>query len=252
MGLTMVPHPLNGPGKAPDPWAIETAGESRMPYSAPATILLVALWIGLTAGYLDLGLMILKKRLIGDQFYRLGDHFRWIIPAGVTVLVLLPGAVLAFIACLRRGAAPPGFTVRLLSFLAYLDLTAAAPGAVGVAAVLMGAGRPDHPSGPTLPRAVPPAGEAYVPAARRRLAGDRAADVRRPCLVGAPGAGRPAPRALRSPECPADRLGHGTARESEPPRLSSTDLAQPGATGRPGRAFRSGFRRRPLDPAVAR
>jgi arylsulfatase A-like enzyme len=127
MGLPMVPHPRTRPGKAPDPWSIETAGESRTPYSAPATILLVALWIGLTAGYLDLGLMILKKRLIGDQFYRLGYHFRWLIPAGVAVLVLLPGAVLAFIACLRRRAAPPGLTVRLLSFLAYLDMTARLP-----------------------------------------------------------------------------------------------------------------------------
>ena len=50
--------------------------------TAPATILLVAIWIGLTAGFLDLGLMILKKRLTGDAFYRLGDHFSLDHPGG--------------------------------------------------------------------------------------------------------------------------------------------------------------------------
>jgi len=39
---------------------------------------IVATWIGLTAGFLDLdlGLMVLKKRMTDDAFYRLGDHFR--------------------------------------------------------------------------------------------------------------------------------------------------------------------------------
>ena len=64
----------------------------------------MAIWIGLTAGFLDLGSLILRKRLIASDFYRLGDHFRWIIPAGVGFLVLLPGTALACIACLRRGA----------------------------------------------------------------------------------------------------------------------------------------------------
>ncbi len=30
-----------------------------------------------------LGLMILKLRLAGDAYYRLGDHFWWIIPTGI-------------------------------------------------------------------------------------------------------------------------------------------------------------------------
>ena len=127
MGLSMDPHPRIGAGEAPDPWRCEAAGESRTPCTAPATILLVAIWIGLTAGFLDLGLMILKKRLTGDAFYRLGDHFRWIIPAGVGVLVLLPGTALALIACLRRGAVRLGLAVGLLSFVGFLDLTARLP-----------------------------------------------------------------------------------------------------------------------------
>jgi arylsulfatase A-like enzyme len=95
--------------------------------TAPTTILLVAIWIGLTAGFLDLGLMILKKHLIGDAFLRLGDHFRWIIPAGVGVLVLLPGTALALIACVRRRRVSLGAVVGLLSFVGFLDLCARLP-----------------------------------------------------------------------------------------------------------------------------
>ena len=46
-----------------------------MPHSSPTTILLVAIWTGLTAGFLDLALLIMRKRLFTSDFYRLGDHF---------------------------------------------------------------------------------------------------------------------------------------------------------------------------------
>jgi arylsulfatase A-like enzyme len=88
---------------------------------------LVAFWIGLTAGFLDLGLMILKKRMLGDHFYRLGEHFGWIIPAGVSVLVLLPGSALALFAGLRRRTLRLGLAVGLLSFVGFLDLSARLP-----------------------------------------------------------------------------------------------------------------------------
>jgi hypothetical protein len=39
----------------------ETALAKQSVRTTPASILLVAVWIGLTAGFLDLGLMILKK-----------------------------------------------------------------------------------------------------------------------------------------------------------------------------------------------
>ena len=104
-GLSMGLHPGSSAAKA-RAGAGEAVGTTRTSRTAPATILLVAIWIGLIAGFLDLGLLIFKKRLTGDDFYRLGDQFRWIIPAGVCMLVLLPGTVLALISCVRRGRFP--------------------------------------------------------------------------------------------------------------------------------------------------
>ena len=54
-------------------------------------MLLLAVWIGLIAGFLDFGLLVVNKRLDDRDFYRLGGDFAWIIPMGVTVLVLVPG-----------------------------------------------------------------------------------------------------------------------------------------------------------------
>jgi len=95
--------------------------------ASPATILVLAVWIGLTAGFLDLGLMIIRKRLIERDFYRLGEHFGWIIPAGVLILVLMPGTVLALIACLRGRRLPLARAVGLLSFVGFLDVSARLP-----------------------------------------------------------------------------------------------------------------------------
>ena len=43
--------------------------------AGPATVLLVACWIGLIAGFLDLGLLVLNRRVISRDFYRLGGDF---------------------------------------------------------------------------------------------------------------------------------------------------------------------------------
>jgi hypothetical protein len=99
--------------------ASETASESRPECTRPATILLVAIWVGLIAGFLDLGLMNVVKRLTGGDFYHLGDHFRWIIPAGVGAP--LPATALALIARFRRGSVSLGLACGLLSFIGFLD-----------------------------------------------------------------------------------------------------------------------------------
>jgi arylsulfatase A-like enzyme len=89
--------------------------------------MLVAIWVGLIAGWLDLGLTVVMRRLIHRDFYRLSEHFVWLIPLGVAVMVLLPGLVLALFAWLRRKGVRPGTAVGLLSFLAYLDVCARLP-----------------------------------------------------------------------------------------------------------------------------
>ena len=93
----------------------------------PATVLLLAVWIGLIAGFLDLGLLVVNRRLINRDFYRLGGDFTWIIPGGVTILVLVPAIVIAFIARIRGGADRLGAAVWVLSFVGFLDLCARLP-----------------------------------------------------------------------------------------------------------------------------
>jgi len=90
-----------------------------------ANILVLAAWIGLIAGFLDLGLLV-AKRLIEKDFYRLGGDFPWIIPSGVAILVLVPSIVLCLIACLR-GPVRLGMAVGLISFIGFLDVSARLP-----------------------------------------------------------------------------------------------------------------------------
>src|SRR5437763_394490 len=119
MSIAMETRSGTDPGAATRPSARETAAASasRPERPAPATVLLLAVWIGLATGLLDLGLFVLKKRWIDHEyFYRLGDGFPWIIPAGVAALVLPPGAALALVARLRSAGVPLGIAVGLPSF----------------------------------------------------------------------------------------------------------------------------------------
>src|SRR5437763_16906170 len=81
-----------------------TGKGSLLAYSVPGTVSLIALWIGLLGGFLDLGVLILKQRLTGDRFFRLGDHFFWLIPAGDTVLIIVSVLFLAVAGLMWRGA----------------------------------------------------------------------------------------------------------------------------------------------------
>ena len=110
------------PGEDPSRRRVETESGAASGRPSPATVLLLAAWIGLVAGFLDLGLFVLRRRLIDGEFYRLGDGFPWIIPAGVAAMVMLPGAALALVARLRRGAVPLGIAVGLPAFVGFLDL----------------------------------------------------------------------------------------------------------------------------------
>jgi hypothetical protein len=127
MGVAMDPRPEITTEVAPEPTV--RAAEDGLPPSgaSPGTILLLATWVGLVAGWLDLGLMVVNRRLIHGDFYRLSDHFVWLIPLGVAVMVLVPGMVLALIARLRRRGIRPGIDVGLLAFVGFLDVCARLP-----------------------------------------------------------------------------------------------------------------------------
>jgi len=107
---------------------VSAAAEGTQPVGAgPGTVLLLAVWIGLIAGFLDLGLMVVNKRLIDRDFFRLGGDYTWIIPAGVTTLVLVPAIAIALIAWTRGGAVRLGVPVGVLSFVGFLDMCARLP-----------------------------------------------------------------------------------------------------------------------------
>ena len=93
----------------------------------PATILSLAIGIGLIAGFLDLGLLTARTHLQKEGFFHLSQDFAWLIPAGVTLLVLLPGTILALIAHRRRGDVRPGLVLGWLVFFASLEVAARLP-----------------------------------------------------------------------------------------------------------------------------
>src|SRR5262245_49222292 len=111
--ITMRTQSLTTSEEAPAT-ASETGDRGQSNRPRPATILLLAVWIGLAAGLLDLGSFVLKKRLIDHEyFYRLGDGYPWLIPVGVAALVVLPGAALALFAWLRGAVVPLSIAVSL-------------------------------------------------------------------------------------------------------------------------------------------
>jgi arylsulfatase A-like enzyme len=127
------------PGDSPRPSACEVEEGSRPRRPGPSAVLLLSVWIGLTAGFLDLGSTVLQNRLIHGEFYRMGRGFPWIIPTGVATLVFLPGAALALVARLRRGGVPLALAVGLPSFVGSLDVVATLPLALW-SALLLAAG----------------------------------------------------------------------------------------------------------------
>jgi arylsulfatase A-like enzyme len=120
-------QPGNVTGDLPESTVLLAAKESDQARAGTATILAVATWIGLIAGFLDLGLLVIIRGLINQDFYRLGGDFLWIIPAGVTTLVIVPAIVLALYARMRGKSVRLGTAVGLLSFVGFLDVTARSP-----------------------------------------------------------------------------------------------------------------------------
>jgi arylsulfatase A-like enzyme len=115
-------------GEASNRRTIERAAAEAPPAGTSArTVLLLAIWIGLITGYLDAGLLVLTARVLDRAFYRVGIDFVWIIPVGVTVLLLAPAIVIALIARIRRGRIHLGWVVGVLSFIGFLDVCARLP-----------------------------------------------------------------------------------------------------------------------------
>ncbi len=122
----MKPQLVSTTGRILESTPSDAAADSRPFRATTATVLLLAVWIGLIAGFLDLGLLMIERHFTG-HFYRLGDDFAWIIPVAVTVLMLVLAIVLVLIARIRRAPVRLGVAVGFLSFIAFFDLCARLP-----------------------------------------------------------------------------------------------------------------------------
>ncbi len=229
-------------------------GEGLQPIGAgPVTILGVAVWIGLIAGFLDLGLMVVKTRWIDGDFYRVGGDFVWIIPAAVAVLVFLPATVLALVARLRHGGLRPGVAVGLLSFVGFIDLCARLPLELWAAFLLSGGLAIQ--SG----RLVGPRRRAFLELVRRTtslLVGILVASALGTIGVRAWTEYRAA-ASLPPPPPGAKNLllivwDTVLRWQSQPPRLRTPDDAPPRGAGQPRVPVRPRVRDGSLDPSVAR
>jgi arylsulfatase A-like enzyme len=105
------------------PGVVVPAARPRSPGIGAGAVVLIGTWIGLIAGFCDVGFLVMNKRLIDRDFYRVGADFPWIIPAGVTVLVLLPALLIVLLVWIR-GSVRLGVPVALLSFIGFLDVCA--------------------------------------------------------------------------------------------------------------------------------
>jgi hypothetical protein len=117
-------HPRIAIEELTEPMVVTTPVGTPPVGAGPGIVLLLALWIGLIAGFLDLGVLFVNKNLINHEFYRIGGDFTWIIPTGVTILVVVPAMVIALIARISGRAIPLGLAVWTLSFIGFLDASA--------------------------------------------------------------------------------------------------------------------------------
>jgi arylsulfatase A-like enzyme len=123
---------------SPVPLVEQAAEMPSLDRFGPTTVLRLATWTGLVAGWFDLGLLVVKRWLIDGEFYRLGEHFVWIVPAAVVVLLLFPGIVLALIARMRRDGVHLGLAVAILAFVGFFDICARLPLELWAALILSG------------------------------------------------------------------------------------------------------------------
>ncbi len=108
-------------GIAVEPVAVPAAAPGSRSVGARA-VMLIGTWIGLFAGLCDVGFLVMIKRLIDRDFYRLGADFPWIVPLGVMVLILVPTLMIAAVAR-NRGSVRLFVPVGLLSFIGFLELS---------------------------------------------------------------------------------------------------------------------------------
>jgi arylsulfatase A-like enzyme len=102
--------------------AVVTAPKPTSAGVGAGAVILIGIWIGLIAGFCDVGVLVINRQFIFRDFYHLGADFPWIVPSSVTVIVLMPALLIASIARIR-GFISLAVPVLLLSFVGLLDLS---------------------------------------------------------------------------------------------------------------------------------
>jgi len=110
-------------GIAVEPGAVASAAKPTLPGAGAGAVILIGTWIGLIAGFGDIGFLVINRQLIFRDFYHLGADFPWIVPSGVMAMVLVPALLIAMFARIR-GSVRLGVPVLLLSLVGFLDLCA--------------------------------------------------------------------------------------------------------------------------------
>jgi arylsulfatase A-like enzyme len=121
----------DGTGQSPTTLTALVAGAQRPPGRislSPASAILLAISLGLCAGFLDIGITVLGKYCWNkDGYFRNAPDFPWTVPAGHAVLLLVPGLVTAVLSCRRRGRISLRAGVWLLASLAIWGALLRAP-----------------------------------------------------------------------------------------------------------------------------
>lgn len=88
--------------------AVEALPEHRETTGGPnlsaRLVIVLALWFGLVSGYLDLGMIFLKRDVFhASLYYEQGKHFRWVVPVANLAVMLIPGLLVAALNRIRPG-----------------------------------------------------------------------------------------------------------------------------------------------------
>ncbi len=241
-----MPHPMN---TAP------TGTAARRPATwiplAPTVAVLLAIAFGLCGGYLDLGLILLRKYCWDEEGYlRTARDFPWTVPLGHALLLVGPGLLVGCINLPRRKLVTLRVAAWLFATLAIWAALLRLP-LYAACSLLLAVGIGRLIGDAVVVRGLSPRPVAICrggPADRARSPGGALVRLgRRPRTSRG---GRIAGGADRRPERRADRLGYGALLQPRPLRLLPGYDAQPVAVGTERRQVRLRPGACPLDVSL--
>ncbi len=105
----------------------------------PFPVLLLAVWFGLAAGFVELTLLIVRVRIIEKSGFLRSEHFYWMVPVSSLLLFVACGLVLGRAARAWPGRAPSA-VVGAFVFLACLSQLLLIRGLSALACMMLAGG----------------------------------------------------------------------------------------------------------------